>query len=271
MERQRQKGFTLVEMAIVLVIIGIILAAVMTGRHLVLSASQTQAQQAFLSVWGTILNDYYKAVRAPLADGPRHGGPVASPDGFMDGVGILASGPAFTDYRGAAGTAMGAAARDRIKQALNSAGLNPCILIKSNLQDDLGAAAYLCPGGLNPFEIMVDSEYTGRQRIMLGFSNYVLTGMPGFPAAALVRRNLLIFHNVPLDVAVRFDTVVDGIEGGNFGRVLNLTTTAAGLTPATYAFGTAAGSSIDMAPRTWPRLIEASRSNVFTVGYVLDF
>lgn len=263
----RQKGFTLVEMAIVLVIIGIILAAVMTGRHLVLSAGQTQAQQAFLSAWGTILNDYYKAVRSPLADGPRHGGTVASPDGFMDGVGILASGPAFTDYR----TAMGAGARDAIKQALNSAGLNPCILIKSNLQDDLGAPEYLCPGDLNPFEIMVNSEYVGRQRIMVGFSNYNLTGMPGFPTAALVRRNMIIFHNVPLDVAVRFDTVVDGLEGGNFGRVLNLTTTAAGLTPATYIFGTAAGSAIDMALRTWPRVTEASRSNVFTVGYVLDF
>ncbi len=63
-----QKGFTLVEMAVVLVIIGVILGAVMIGRDAQRNAEYLRIRQSFVNQWALAYNSYYQRVGTPLGD-----------------------------------------------------------------------------------------------------------------------------------------------------------------------------------------------------------
>ncbi len=66
--RSRQGGFTLVEMAVVLVIIGVILGAVMIGRDVQRNAEYTRIKQKFVDQWVVAYNTYSQRLGAPIAD-----------------------------------------------------------------------------------------------------------------------------------------------------------------------------------------------------------
>ncbi|MEA3353542.1 MAG: prepilin-type N-terminal cleavage/methylation domain-containing protein [Campylobacterota bacterium] len=55
----KRKAFTLIEISIVLVIIGIILAAVMKGRDLIKGSQIKEFNQVFVSQWETVAYSYY--------------------------------------------------------------------------------------------------------------------------------------------------------------------------------------------------------------------
>lgn len=63
-----QGGFTLVEMAVVLVIIGVILGAVMIGRDVQRNAEYTRIKQKFVDQWVVAYNTYGQRLGAPIAD-----------------------------------------------------------------------------------------------------------------------------------------------------------------------------------------------------------
>ncbi len=63
-----QGGFTLVEMAVVLVIIGVILGAVMIGRDVQRNAEYTRIKQKFLDQWVVAYNTYQQRLGAPVGD-----------------------------------------------------------------------------------------------------------------------------------------------------------------------------------------------------------
>jgi len=58
MKRSKQRGFTLVEMAIVLVIIGLILGAVTIGKDVQRNAEYTKIKQKFLDQWVLAYNSH---------------------------------------------------------------------------------------------------------------------------------------------------------------------------------------------------------------------
>ena len=62
------KGFTLIEMAIVLIIIGIIIGAVVKGKDLVRSAEQKRLYSKFVSSWELAYNSYYDRTGWILGD-----------------------------------------------------------------------------------------------------------------------------------------------------------------------------------------------------------
>ncbi|MBW1674164.1 MAG: prepilin-type N-terminal cleavage/methylation domain-containing protein [Deltaproteobacteria bacterium] len=62
------KGFTLIEMAIVLIIIGIIIGAVVKGKDLVRSAEQKRLYSKFVSSWELAYNAYYDRTGRILGD-----------------------------------------------------------------------------------------------------------------------------------------------------------------------------------------------------------
>ncbi|MGH8084310.1 MAG: type II secretion system protein [Lysobacter sp.] len=63
-----QGGFTLVEMAVVLVIIGVILGAVMIGRDVQRNAEYTRIKQKFVDQWVVSYNTYAQRLGAPVGD-----------------------------------------------------------------------------------------------------------------------------------------------------------------------------------------------------------
>ena len=77
--RTRQSGFTLVEIAIVLVIVGLLLAGVLKGQELI-ESSRTRAAAAELNSISAANNAYVDRFRrAGLAPGHGHQHPGALP------------------------------------------------------------------------------------------------------------------------------------------------------------------------------------------------
>jgi prepilin-type N-terminal cleavage/methylation domain-containing protein len=67
-KHRRQAGFTLVEMAVVLVIIGVIIGAVMIGRDVQRNAEYTRIKQKFVDQWVVTYNSYHQRYGAPIGD-----------------------------------------------------------------------------------------------------------------------------------------------------------------------------------------------------------
>jgi len=66
--RQRQQGFTLVEMAIVLVVIGLILGAVMIGKDVQRNAEYAKIANKFVMGWKKSYDEYYQRTGVVLGD-----------------------------------------------------------------------------------------------------------------------------------------------------------------------------------------------------------
>lgn len=66
--KRLQKGFTLVEMSIVLVIIGLILGAVSIGKDLQRDAEYSKIKQKFLDQWVQAYNTYYQRAGVVVGD-----------------------------------------------------------------------------------------------------------------------------------------------------------------------------------------------------------
>jgi len=65
---RNNSGFTLVEMAIVLAVIGLILGAVMIGKDVQRNAEYTKIKQKFIDQWAVAYNAYYQRMGVPIGD-----------------------------------------------------------------------------------------------------------------------------------------------------------------------------------------------------------
>lgn len=68
---QKQAGFTIVEMSVVLVIIGVILGAVMVGRDAQRNAEYLRIRQTFVNQWAAVYNAYSQRMGVPIGDNPQ--------------------------------------------------------------------------------------------------------------------------------------------------------------------------------------------------------
>lgn len=86
----RQGGFTLVEMAVVLVIIGVILGAVMIGRDAQRNAEYLRIRQTFVNQWAVAYNSYVQRTGVPPGDD------MAAPRLMVNGTGqVVPAGGVF--------------------------------------------------------------------------------------------------------------------------------------------------------------------------------
>jgi prepilin-type N-terminal cleavage/methylation domain-containing protein len=83
--KRRQAGFSLVEMTVVLVIIGLILGAVMIGRDAQRNAEYVKIRQTFVNQWAVAYNTYVQRTGVPVGDDP------SLPQLMVNGQAYLAS------------------------------------------------------------------------------------------------------------------------------------------------------------------------------------
>ncbi|MGN4152054.1 type II secretion system protein [Burkholderia gladioli] len=67
---RREQGFSLVEMAVVLVIIGLILSAVVVGRDAQRNAEYIKIRQTFINQWAAAYHTYLQRMGSPIGDDP---------------------------------------------------------------------------------------------------------------------------------------------------------------------------------------------------------
>ena len=88
------RGFTLIEMAIVLIIIGIIIGAIVKGKDIVKGAEQKKLYTKFVNAWSLTFNNYYDRTGWILGD--DNTATNATRDGNCAIGGVVATRPTLT-------------------------------------------------------------------------------------------------------------------------------------------------------------------------------
>jgi prepilin-type N-terminal cleavage/methylation domain-containing protein len=193
------KGFTLIEMALVLIIIGIIIGAVVKGKDLVRGAEQKKVYTKYMSEWRLNYLNFYDRTGKILGD--TWDGAAAGQDGQAD-------------------TAAGAAG-------------NPTDAGRDDLND--GPAAGSAYMGLAQLGLTAPQTNTANnwqyKYVDSGGNAHFLTIAFDWDGAS--NYNYMEIDNCPNELAMAFDTMIDGEADGSSGDFLHGTGAAWDTTPTT--------------------------------------
>ena len=226
--RRIQKGFTLVEMAIVLAVIGLIIGAIAIGKDVQRNAEYTKIKNKFIDQWEQAYNAYYQRTGGVLGDSQTAPRLMVNGANFNAAAGASISGGDMTAAtapnaicQGAQGPGMlrdvqGAAAAN----AQNAFGLR-LLMNRAGVRMPPGRAegaedryVYLDTNG-NPQEIQVCFQWNP-------------------PGTAANSGNVMVITGLTPDLARMLDQMIDGKPDAQEGRfrqqgVANGTANAAGV------------------------------------------
>lgn len=177
-----QKGFTLIEIAIVLIIIGLILGATVKGSDLIQSAKQKRFYNSFVKQWEITTLNYLDRTGGLLGDGAINGGPAGTPNGYFDGINNAAE---FT----------------AINTRLAEVGLEPPSITSA---------------GTN-WRFTFKGRTSGTRNVDLELIQRNATEIIG-TTTTTVPNNVLRFRDMPTDLALALDGMIDGTVDGTQGK-----------------------------------------------------
>jgi prepilin-type N-terminal cleavage/methylation domain-containing protein len=202
----RNAGFTLVEMAIVLAVIGLIIGAVAIGKDVQRNAEYTKIKNKFVDQWEQAYNAYYQ--RTGVVVGDSQTAPRIMVDGanYAVGAGIPASGGDMTLVAGQPAICHGAKATgmDRavdktdnfdLRDLMNRVGVR---MPPGRAEGSEDRYVYLDSNG-NPQEIQVCFQWNP----------------PGTPAGS---GNVMVISGLTPDLARMLDQMIDGKPDAQEGR-----------------------------------------------------
>lgn len=185
-----EKGFTLVEMALVLIIIGIIIGAIVKGKDLVRGAEQKRIYSKFLNGWRLSYLNFYDRTGKILGD-------------TWDGAAAGQNGQADTSNgTGAAPTVAGQAALEN--------GTPPTFLGI----DDIGLDVPPTNVSGVPYQYNYVNSQGNTNTLDIAFT---WDNSPGN------NRNVMIINNIPAELALAIDTMIDGEADGTDGDFVRST------------------------------------------------
>lgn len=183
---KNEKGFTLVEMALVLIIIGIIIGAIVKGKDLVRGAEQKRIYSKFLNGWRLAYLNFYDRTGMILGD-----------------TWDLNAGPAAAGQDGQADTANGAAGVPTAAgQAALENGNPPTFMGIGDIGLDTPTSNV--PGV--PYEYRYVNSQGGANTLSIEFD-----------WDAGNTRNVMIINGIPAELALAMDTMIDGEADGTAG------------------------------------------------------
>ncbi len=183
------KGFTLVEIAIVLIIIGLILGAVVKGKSLIRSAEQKKIYTKFLNEWRTAYLGFYDRTGSVLGDFYNTGGSVPGQDGRAD---TNKAGSEPNDDGRDALIIQGSGGEDFL--TLEDVGIAPP---SSNLPNHTGWAYKYTDSEGKPHEVSVAFDNDSNSRY-----------------------NYMRIENLPNELAIAMDTLIDNNANGKEGQFI---------------------------------------------------
>jgi len=187
------KGFTLIEMAIVLIIIGIIIGAVVKGKDLIRSGEQKKIYTKYVNAWRLAYVTFYDRTGKRLGD-------------FYDTVGTAEGQDAKADTDNGADSAISDTERGYLKTG-DASGTDFRGL------DDVGLTAPTTNTNNSWEYIYTDSQGTGHN-LAIAFK-YDSTG----------KYNYMWITEIPNALGMALDTMVDGDADGTGGDLLCYNTT----------------------------------------------
>ena len=216
-----RKGFSLIELSVVLIIIGLLMAAIMKGRDLIRSAEFKKFYNTFVKAWELAYTQYYDRTGMPL------GGPLYVNDTETNNKLKLADyvGANYTFYNSTnsthpAETDLVFRSPDEILKRAKDVGLE---LPNTGLNKEYKYRVTFTDADYSTVWITFGSDPVQKDeklRICLNDTCNVTDNLVNLTGKGNARGNFMLMVNVPYDVAAQIDRIIDGRADGTDGNVV---------------------------------------------------